>query len=73
LYTDGLIEQTDPEGNLFGDEKVVDLFQQNAHCNARRMVDVMLSEIARFSDGIPFQDDISLMAVQYSHSSPEKR
>jgi sigma-B regulation protein RsbU (phosphoserine phosphatase) len=77
LYTDGLIEQTDPQDHLFGDERVRAIVTEQSSCQANRLVDHMLSEIARFSDGVPFQDDISLMAVRYRdaveprHAQPE--
>lgn len=60
LYTDGLTEQENPAGKMFGSESLhawIKAYQ------GQNWVPDMLSELQKFSQGVNPSDDISLMSV----------
>jgi sigma-B regulation protein RsbU (phosphoserine phosphatase) len=65
LYTDGLVEQTDPSGVMFGEEGVDELVAANANSNANRLINSALRSVAKHANGVDYHDDISLMAITY--------
>jgi two-component system, HptB-dependent secretion and biofilm response regulator len=59
LYTDGLIEQQNPEGEQFGSARL-----KNLLCDVTiDPVKDVLSALEGFAQGVPFSDDVSLCAL----------
>jgi serine phosphatase RsbU (regulator of sigma subunit) len=59
-YTDGLSEARDPEGQLFGEARLLDLL-------SRPCLDpkpVILAAITEFTQGLPLDDDLTLLILQ---------
>ncbi|HIJ96184.1 MAG TPA: SpoIIE family protein phosphatase [Desulfuromonadales bacterium] len=64
LYTDGLTEAFDNQGEMFGDQRVCTHMRANAHLPAAEIVDSFYQAVADFS-GVPtLQDDISLVVLK---------
>ncbi len=62
LYTDGLTEATDSNGQEFGESKLVDLGILNVALDASHLLEAIMKEVASFSGG-SFQDDFTLVVA----------
>lgn len=77
LYTDGITEAKDPDGNLYGDERLltfisdlaggIDAVDRNEFC--KEACEKILSEVKRFESDAEQADDITMMWVKYIHDS----
>lgn len=62
LYTDGVTEATNSEGQEFGEPKLVELGSRNVALSASDLLETIMKEVASFSAG-SFQDDFTLVVV----------
>jgi sigma-B regulation protein RsbU (phosphoserine phosphatase) len=66
LYSDGVIEATDVQGEMFGEER---LLAELASCPKRSPADLVhhiQTAIQRFCRGAPQHDDITMLALKYA-------
>lgn len=63
LYTDGVLDAESRTGERFGFERLQSSLQVNAP-SAQAMIDAILERINRFTEGVPFCDDLTLVAIQ---------
>jgi len=63
VYTDGITEAQDPEGNAYEEERLIRSLHGQAERDARAVVDGVLRDVARFRDAGPPQDDMTLLMV----------
>jgi sigma-B regulation protein RsbU (phosphoserine phosphatase) len=61
LYTDGLTEAENPDGEFFGVERVSELIIQYAHYSPERIINELLNHLKQFCQSESFKDDITLM------------
>ena len=61
LYTDGLTEAENPDGDFFGVERVAELFIQYAHYSPEKIIAALLKHLKQFCQSESFKDDITLM------------
>jgi sigma-B regulation protein RsbU (phosphoserine phosphatase) len=66
LYTDGIIEAENAEGEFFGLERVNALFIQHAQQAPGHIIHVLLEELKQFCQSEVFNDDITLMIFKRS-------
>jgi len=64
LYTDGLTEAFNSEGEMFGNEKVCAHLGSVAHLSAREIIDSVFDAVIEFTGSRTFQDDISLVILK---------
>jgi len=64
LYSDGITETQDPEGNEYQEERLIRSLHGHAERGAIAMADGVLRDVARFRDTRPQQDDITLLVVR---------
>lgn len=64
LYTDGVDEAMNPQGDEFGEQRVVDALNRLAPQGARAVVDGLIAEVNAFTGGRRSHDDITLIALQ---------
>jgi serine phosphatase RsbU (regulator of sigma subunit) len=65
LYTDGVIEAMNADGEMYGYETFTDAIMRYKDCEPREMVDNLLREIAEFTQGAPQSDDITVLVLQH--------
>ncbi len=63
-FTDGLTEPESEFGEMFGEERVVDLLAKNAHHNEQRIVDTVIEAARQWTGSVELQDDITLMVAR---------
>ena len=63
LYTDGITEAQDPEGNEYDEERLIRLLREHAEQGAVAALDGVLRDVAGFRATGPRQDDMTLLIV----------
>jgi sigma-B regulation protein RsbU (phosphoserine phosphatase) len=66
VYTDGINEAVDAEGNEFGQEQLKSVLQAAGPQSVDFLVKTIVDRVQSFSSGHPQNDDITLAAVQRS-------
>jgi sigma-B regulation protein RsbU (phosphoserine phosphatase) len=64
LYTDGVNEANNAEGEEWGDERMQQAMAGHAGDSAQEVVDGLFREVDRFAAGAPQYDDITMLVVQ---------
>ena len=65
LYTDGIVEQTNPAGDLIGWEPVKELVIALAENNSETIVSEAVSKVQQYAGTEPAVDDISCMNIRF--------
>jgi serine phosphatase RsbU (regulator of sigma subunit)/pSer/pThr/pTyr-binding forkhead associated (FHA) protein len=66
LFTDGVTEARNKDGDLFGEDKLQDLLKTNGRQTTDRVVDVIFDSVARHASGTEQSDDISVFVIRYT-------
>jgi len=64
LYTDGIIESENSEGDEFGIDRLSRLVAENSERSSQDLVNFITAEVSRFSAGMSQIDDITLIAIE---------
>jgi serine phosphatase RsbU (regulator of sigma subunit) len=64
IYTDGVTEATNPEGEEYGLERLTELCLRHAGMGASELVAALDREQAAFVRGVPFADDRTLIVLR---------
>ncbi|CAN5850500.1 hypothetical protein BH23ACT11_BH23ACT11_12320 [soil metagenome] len=70
LYSDGLVESRDAEGEEFGHERVADIMSRHIGVDAEALRDAILSERAAFALDAPPVDDLTLVVLRWTGVIP---
>ena len=63
-FTDGVTEAANSSGELFGDERLLELIRKNVHSTAEQIRDLVLKEVVYFTSGLPQGDDVTVIALK---------
>jgi len=66
LYTDGVTETMNGQRELFGEERLAALIQQQANQPARELVQALRSELALFTSDQPLADDLTIVVSRFN-------
>jgi PAS domain S-box-containing protein len=64
LYTDGLTEAQNANGEFFGLQRVNDFLVQHAHQSPQDIIEMLLEQLIQFCQSESFNDDITLMVFK---------
>ncbi|MEW5979429.1 MAG: SpoIIE family protein phosphatase [Acidobacteriota bacterium] len=64
MYTDGVTEIFDSQGQEFGVERLVALVRESRHLSAKEIMGTVRSRILEFSGGLGVQDDFTLVVAK---------
>ncbi len=64
VYSDGLTDAENPQGEMFGEERLLQIIRQEAPLGGRAVEQCFLKNIAEFTQGRPQTDDITFMIVE---------
>ncbi|NGX45886.1 MAG: Phosphoserine phosphatase RsbU [Chlamydiae bacterium] len=64
IYTDGLIEARNAEGEMFGPARLIELLEQNQYKTPREIVELLNQQVEEFSPEASQQDDLTALAVK---------
>ena len=65
LYTDGITEAFDDEGNQFSEERLLEVMNRSKSKNSSQLVMDIRQEIKKFVKNAEQSDDITILAVSY--------
>ncbi len=64
LYTDGITEAMDAQGQLFGKERLIDAVRGANPANARALIDAILAAVREYTGDTPQADDLTIVTVR---------
>ncbi len=64
LFTDGMTDCRDPDGEAFGIERIKQTLCYYTHLTAQQACDELLDTLKRYQDGAKQDDDVTLVAVR---------
>jgi sigma-B regulation protein RsbU (phosphoserine phosphatase) len=66
LYTDGITESTNPQGEEFGSQRLLEVLKKHGDREAQVLIDKALESVGHFSQGCGQFDDLTLIAVKHA-------
>ena len=73
LYTDGITEAVNAEGELYGEDRLHAVIRDLSHdLTAREVADAILEALAAFRNGIEARDDMTLMVLRVLEPEPAR-
>ena len=73
LYTDGVTEATDTNGNLYGETRLIDFMNKNRLAEAPDLLKALKENIDGFVGQAPQFDDITMLMLDYKKSNAENQ
>jgi len=64
LYTDGITEACDPDGEEYGLERLQQVGRSHAQADLEELEDAIERDVAQFARGVPFADDRTLVLLR---------
>jgi sigma-B regulation protein RsbU (phosphoserine phosphatase) len=64
VYTDGLIDATNPERNSYGAARLNELLARDSASSADELISLLMDDIKKFTRGAPYHDDLTILALQ---------
>ena len=64
IYTDGVSEARNPNGDLFGEQRIQKLIQEYAHKTAQEICSVIIDDVQKYSRGSEETDDRTVVVVK---------
>ncbi|NOY78665.1 MAG: serine/threonine-protein phosphatase [Calditrichaeota bacterium] len=64
IYSDGLTEALNEQGEFFGEERLFTLFEKRSHLSAREMGEKLLADVRQFVGHSRLGDDLSLVVLK---------
>lgn len=65
LYTDGIWEAHSPAGKQFGKDRLQQIIRDSFHKTSQEMADNILIEVAAHRNGLPLEDDCTIIVVKF--------
>jgi sigma-B regulation protein RsbU (phosphoserine phosphatase) len=70
LFSDGVVEALNSNGEEFGQERLIALLRNNARASASEILARLRDSVLSFSAQTPQHDDITIMVLGYRESTP---
>jgi serine phosphatase RsbU (regulator of sigma subunit) len=64
LYTDGLVEASNPGGDLYGSQKLIERLRHVANRPSQWILRAIQDDVAAYEDGIPQSDDFTMICLR---------
>lgn len=64
MYTDGLVEAMNAKREQYGYDRLVSKLMMFSSYNCTRIIDEIMADVKDFTDGCPFEDDITILAIK---------
>ncbi len=66
LYTDGVTEAMSKDGELYGDDRFLNLIESKClQSDPKKIIKLILDDVGKFSSGAERADDITLLVLSY--------
>jgi sigma-B regulation protein RsbU (phosphoserine phosphatase) len=63
LYTDGISERFNPQGECYGVERLCEKFAEESDHDVRKRVTMIMEDVNRFAEGLTAEDDQALLVL----------
>lgn len=73
LYTDGVTEATNGEGELYGEDRLISIVNQNITKNTEQLISVVKNGVDSFVGDAPQFDDITMLSVSVNYIRSEEK
>jgi sigma-B regulation protein RsbU (phosphoserine phosphatase) len=64
LSTDGIWEALNPQGDMFGKERICEIIRKNSSLPANDIIDLIIEALRKFQKDAPIEDDITLVVIK---------
>ena len=64
VYSDGLTDAENPQEEMFGEERLLNIIRQEAPSGSQAVEQKLLKAIEEFTQGMPQTDDITFVVVE---------
>jgi len=64
LYTDGIVEANDPDGEEYGNDRLADLCRRHSQASCADLATALDADLEAFVRGVPFADDRTLVMAR---------
>ena len=64
VYSDGLTDARNQQDEMFGEDRLLELIQQQAPSGSQALEQVLLKAIEEFTQGMPQTDDITFVVIE---------
>jgi sigma-B regulation protein RsbU (phosphoserine phosphatase) len=63
-FTDGVTEPENEYGEMFGEDRLVDLVVRNAHLGEQEIIDLVISSVRQWTASAELQDDMTMLLAR---------
>ena len=63
-YSDGVTDAVSDSGEMYGLARLEEIVRQNGRSSAQELVDIIVSEIDHFRNGVEQPDDLTLLVTK---------
>jgi phosphoserine phosphatase RsbU/P len=63
-YTDGITEPENAYGEMFGEERLIDLVKKHSHEDDQRILDIVLEAVRSWTGSPELYDDMTLLLAR---------
>jgi sigma-B regulation protein RsbU (phosphoserine phosphatase) len=67
LYTDGITEQQNTGGEMYGIDRFYEVIMDNIHRESQDLMNFIINDLKEFSNGAPQNDDTTLLIVDINN------
>lgn len=64
LYSDGIVERQDEEGEMFGTERLLHWIKKNQGLDAKSLLKAVFEHVYEFGDSTPWEDDATMVIIK---------
>ena len=64
IATDGIWEARNPDGKMFGKDRIYQIIRQNASASANEIQNAVLESLGRFQKEAKLEDDLTLVVIK---------
>jgi len=64
IFTDGLEEAMNPEGEIFGQERIIETLTQSRELSSKEIVKTIQDKAVEFCSGRPLHDDLTMIVIK---------
>ena len=65
MYTDGVVEQMNREGDMYGTDRLIDLIKSLQGQQSKALANRIRQEVSFFADGVEVHDDLTVLNVRF--------
>ncbi|PJZ61145.1 PP2C family protein-serine/threonine phosphatase [Leptospira adleri] len=69
LFSDGLFEEANSKKEFYGEKRLHNLLKEKKDKSSFELVDIILEDLEKFTDGNGFQDDLTVVSLRITKNS----